>query len=638
MRGGNAHCFACREPILPSEALRIVDRVCHEECFRCFTCQQALSPRMFCIVFGEMYCKRHHPKFPSVLEKKRKTPGQPVCFMCDRPVDEPEPLIGPCGAYHGGCFRCNGCRRILSYDRYKVIRAKLYCEPNCETYMNGETDDFARKIDAFNKAPYPKELMPAHRSSFMQKCSKCSLEIGPNEQITALGRNYHRECLRCRRCNRVLLEPQYKAIEEFLCCIPDCCVEREATRSPKLPPEPASPRNLSIKRTPSPRPRSISVSLSKPERTMENPKICVANPERVARLQRKLEEIQTIALEEMNCYVCQKKVYPAERLSILKRIYHVNCFRCKACNKPLGGGRYQVFKEDPYCMPHYKQLSEIRTGSNAANLSIQSITGDRAIPVMPFIPTNEIPPIQHETPVLQDETGIFQPHHAEEPLCYACENKVYPAEQLNILSRTYHRTCFRCHTCRNQLDIGRFGVIEGVPYCNAHYRQTYMAQSSKPPTGALPNSTNSKSPRAQRVSSRPVNEPDGTQESSNCYRCATKVHPADQLCIMKRIYHKSCFKCGVCQRVLNSGRYGVHDGVPYCTAHYKQVVNMRTGSFSSISTGDAAFLKSSKAAHQNSCPSTFSITASRKSVCRKRPQKSSNNRTPLNDHHVKASD
>ncbi|OON14101.1 LIM domain protein, partial [Opisthorchis viverrini] len=228
---------------------------------------------------------------------------------------------------------------------------------------------------------------------------------------------------------------------------------------------------------------------------------------------------------------------------------------------------------------------------------------------MPFIPIKETvstksnehhvdmtpslcvqPPIQHETPVLQDETGIFQPHHMEEPLCYACENKVYPAEQLNILNRTYHRTCFRCHTCQNQLDIGRFGVIEGVPYCNAHYRQAYM--------GSLPNSAKSKPPKAQRVSSHPVssrtscsvfllqsqrlvikadqvNEQNGTQESSKCYRCATKVHSAEQLCIMKRIYHKSCFKCGVCQRVLNSGRYGVHDGVPYCTAHYKQVVNMR---------------------------------------------------------------
>ncbi|GAA49411.1 cysteine and glycine-rich protein [Clonorchis sinensis] len=605
---------------------------------------------MFCIVLGDMYCRRHHPKFLSVLEKKRKTLGQPVCFICDRPVDEPEPLTGPCGAYHGGCFRCNGCRRILSYDRYKVIQAKFYCEPNCETYMNGHTDDVAQKIDAFKKERYSKEMISAHRSTFIQKCSKCSLEIGSNEQVTVLDRNYHRDCLSCRRCNRVLLEPQHKAIEEFPCCIPDCRVEREVTGSPKVPSEPALPPNLPIKRTPSPRPRSNSVSSSKPGRTAENPKVCVANPERVARLQRKLEEIQTMALEAMNCYICGKKVYPAERLSILKRIYHVNCFRCKACNKPLGGGRYQILKKDPYCMPHYKQLSEIRS-STAINLNIQDTAGDRAIPVVPFIPTKEIvptksnehytdltsspyiqPPIQHETPVLQDKTGIFQPHHLEEPLCYVCEDKVYPAEQLNILSRTYHRTCFRCHTCRNQLDIGRFGVIEGVPYCNAHYRQAYMVQSGKP------NSTNPKLPRAQRVSSRPVNEQNGTKESSSCYRCANKVHPADQLCIMKRIYHKSCFKCGVCQRVLNSGRYGVHDGVPYCTAHYKQVVNMRTGSFSSISTGDAAFLKSSRTSHQNSCLSTFSITASRKSVCRKRPEKSSTDRTPLNDDLVNASE
>ncbi|KER27055.1 LOW QUALITY PROTEIN: hypothetical protein T265_13879, partial [Opisthorchis viverrini] len=262
-----------------------------------------------------------------------------VCFICDRPVDEPEPLTGPCGTYHGGCFRCNGCRRILSYDRYKVIQAKLYCEPNCEAYMNGH-NDVAQKIDAFKKERYSKEKMPAHRSKLIQKCPKCLLEIGSNEYVTALDRNYHRECLSCRHCNRVLLESQYKAIEDFPCCIPDCRMEREATScmscmyglktyfatystgSPKVPSEPASPRYLSLRRTPSPRPRSISVSLSKPGHTAENPKICVANPERVARLQRKLEEIQTMALEKMNCYVCGKKVYPAERLSILKRIYH----------------------------------------------------------------------------------------------------------------------------------------------------------------------------------------------------------------------------------------------------------------------------------------------------------------------------
>ncbi|CAH8854239.1 unnamed protein product [Trichobilharzia szidati] len=57
-------------------------------------------------------------------------------------------------------------------------------------------------------------------------------------------------------------------------------------------------------------------------------------------------------------------------------------------------------------------------------------------------------------------------------------------------------------------------------------------------------------------------------EQPRCHTCREIVYPLEALQTIGRVYHKSCFKCHQCQRVLTLGKYSVWEGNPYCEPHY----------------------------------------------------------------------
>ncbi|KAF5405164.1 hypothetical protein PHET_01480 [Paragonimus heterotremus] len=58
-----------------------------------------------------------------------------------------------------------------------------------------------------------------------------------------------------------------------------------------------------------------------------------------------------------------------------------------------------------------------------------------------------------------------------QPCCSACGYAVYAAEMLRVMGRVYHKRCFRCQKCCGVLGVENYHVLDGVPYCKAHYLQ-----------------------------------------------------------------------------------------------------------------------------------------------------------------------
>ncbi|XP_060991436.1 xin actin-binding repeat-containing protein 2 isoform X3 [Dama dama] len=56
------------------------------------------------------------------------------------------------------------------------------------------------------------------------------------------------------------------------------------------------------------------------------------------------------------CVLCQKTVYPMERLVADRQSFHKSCFRCHHCNSKLSLGNYASLHGQIYCKPHFKQL------------------------------------------------------------------------------------------------------------------------------------------------------------------------------------------------------------------------------------------------------------------------------------------
>ncbi|KAL3040414.1 hypothetical protein OYC64_011441 [Pagothenia borchgrevinki] len=61
------------------------------------------------------------------------------------------------------------------------------------------------------------------------------------------------------------------------------------------------------------------------------------------------------ACREM-CSACSKPVYPMEKITADKYIFHQTCFCCKQCNKKLSMQNYTPLHGEFYCIFHYQQL------------------------------------------------------------------------------------------------------------------------------------------------------------------------------------------------------------------------------------------------------------------------------------------
>uniref|UniRef100_A0A8C8SXF0 LIM domain and actin binding 1 n=1 Tax=Pelusios castaneus TaxID=367368 RepID=A0A8C8SXF0_9SAUR len=62
-----------------------------------------------------------------------------------------------------------------------------------------------------------------------------------------------------------------------------------------------------------------------------------------------------VAVKE-TCIVCQKTVYPMERLFANQQVFHISCFCCSHCNSKLSLATYASLHGNIYCKPHFNQL------------------------------------------------------------------------------------------------------------------------------------------------------------------------------------------------------------------------------------------------------------------------------------------
>ncbi|XP_031564697.1 LIM and SH3 domain protein Lasp-like [Actinia tenebrosa] len=53
-----------------------------------------------------------------------------------------------------------------------------------------------------------------------------------------------------------------------------------------------------------------------------------------------------------------------------------------------------------------------------------------------------------------------------------------------------------------------------------------------------------------------------------CSKCSKAVYPMEKLNCLDKFWHKTCFKCTVCNMTLNMKNYKGYNKMPYCAAHY----------------------------------------------------------------------
>ncbi|KAM4665048.1 cysteine-rich protein 2 [Discoglossus pictus] len=172
------------------------------------------------------------------------------------------------------------------------------------------------------------------------KCPKCDKTVYFAEKVTSLGKDWHKFCLKCERCNKTLTPGGHAEHDGKPFCHKPCYATLfgpkgvniggagsyiyEKKESVDKPTSPTSPTEV----TPKPEERKFSG----PSRSLS-----------------KASSITTFTGEPNMCPRCGKKVYFAEKVTSLGKDWHRPCLRCERCSKTLTPGSHAEHDGQPYC-------------------------------------------------------------------------------------------------------------------------------------------------------------------------------------------------------------------------------------------------------------------------------------------------
>ncbi|KAF5402466.1 hypothetical protein PHET_03921 [Paragonimus heterotremus] len=229
------------------------------------------------------------------------------------------------------------------------------------------------------------------------------------------------------------------------------------------------------------------------------------------------------------CCICCRYVQPGCCLPLNGRLYHFECLSCATCGKRLGRYTFNECDGKVYCCGHYPAAVDSK--------------------IYPLLQPINIKPPPTTCPgkvVCLDQTP-----------CYACGRKVYMTEMLRVMDRIYHKSCFKCQKCCTTLNLENYQVLDGAPFCKAHYKQLMNTRECE-----IIHSRNCGVIGPSSVT---------ITETYNCPACSTPVDPPHSIKVQEEYYHPNCFKCTHCGRTLNIAMFEIAQGRLYCPEDYLQI-------------------------------------------------------------------
>lgn len=169
------------------------------------------------------------------------------------------------------------------------------------------------------------------------KCPKCDKTVYFAEKVTSLGKDWHKFCLKCARCNKTLTAGGHAEHDGQPYCHKPCYATLYGPKGVNI----GGAGSYIYEAPVNSEPASVPVETSsKPEEKK------VSAPPRGPV---KAASITTFSGEPALCPRCNKKVYFAEKVTSLGKDWHRPCLRCERCNKTLAPGSHAEHDGQPYC-------------------------------------------------------------------------------------------------------------------------------------------------------------------------------------------------------------------------------------------------------------------------------------------------
>ncbi|XP_061565462.1 actin-binding LIM protein 2 isoform X9 [Cololabis saira] len=138
--------------------------------------------------------------------------------------------------------------------------------------------------------------------------------------------------------------------------------------------------------------------------------------------------------------------------------------------------------------------------------------------------------------------------------CFSCQDFI-EGEVVSALGKTYHPRCFVCASCKQPFPAGDRVTFNG---------KECVCQTCTQPL--------------------PANSPAPIQAVHNCCGCGKEFKNEQSLVALDKHWHLGCFKCKVCNKVLNA-EYISKDGIPYCEMDYHAMFGIQCESCKKYITG-----------------------------------------------------
>uniref|UniRef100_A0A8C4RIK1 Actin binding LIM protein family member 2 n=1 Tax=Erpetoichthys calabaricus TaxID=27687 RepID=A0A8C4RIK1_ERPCA len=129
--------------------------------------------------------------------------------------------------------------------------------------------------------------------------------------------------------------------------------------------------------------------------------------------------------------------------------------------------------------------------------------------------------------------------------CFSCEEFI-EGEVVSALGKTYHPRCFVCAVCRQPFPPGDRVTFNG---------KECICQKCTP-------------------QSQPTQGTSCLCSPSDCCGCGKEFQNEQSLLALDKHWHLGCFKCRVCNKVLNA-EYISKDGIPYCETDYHAIFGIQ---------------------------------------------------------------
>jgi len=429
-------------------------------------------------------------RFPEDVGKNEQR-----CHLCEKTTYNAERITYNGVPYHKDCFRCVFCKRkqsaatvspigdawfSCSYHLSKVMtkgRSSSQVMSSSEKTSKRRTSTVKLTEEEINekieygiqwRAESKKQVymfkadLSGPNSRTNPRCQKCEKTVYPAEMFTYEMVPYHKACVRCLQCNRLIGPSESTPFGEkvFLCSNHyEKLIGKIDQRS-----------------------RKISAGNRHKSRTFQSTEDLSQGIEWLKGGQKQtytyVDESKTGV--NFKCQLCGKTSYPAETLTYNGIPYHGACFRCLRCGKKLTAGNANPFGNCNYlCDNHYKNIVM------SLGIDLASTGTSKTATTSTYIKRdlNEIDPRMYEGYNWRVKKGRQTYKYPEDfksagpPRCNVCSKKCYPAETVSYEGIPYHLNCMRCLRCNKRLSSANatpFG--EEVFLCNIHFEQFGQGQ------------------------------------------------------------------------------------------------------------------------------------------------------------------